>query len=74
MLRVLTLEGRGASTIRTVYATENRFEFLAPNLAWQGNKHLVMRAAVLPLATPLALNASASSMCSYHPLTNPLAR
>jgi hypothetical protein len=42
MLRVLTLEGRGTSTIRTVYATENRFEFLAPNLAWQGNDRLVL--------------------------------
>lgn len=42
MLRVLTLEGRGASTIRTVYATENRFEFLAPNLTWQGNERLVL--------------------------------
>jgi hypothetical protein len=42
MLRVLTLEGRGASTIRTIYAAENRFEFLAPNLAWQGNGRLVV--------------------------------
>ena len=42
MLRVLTLEGRGTSTIRTVYATENRFEFLAPNLSWQGNDRLVL--------------------------------
>jgi hypothetical protein len=42
MLRVLTLEGRGASTIRTVYAAENRFEFLAPNLAWQGNERLLV--------------------------------
>jgi hypothetical protein len=42
MLRVLTLEGRGASTIRTVYAADNRFEFLAPNLAWQGNERLVI--------------------------------
>ena len=41
-VRVFTLEGRGASTIRTVYATENRFEFLAPNLAWQGNNKLVL--------------------------------
>ncbi|RIK36297.1 MAG: hypothetical protein DCC57_22595 [Chloroflexi bacterium] len=40
-LRVLTLSGRGASTIRTVYAAENRFEFLAPNLGWQGNERLV---------------------------------
>jgi hypothetical protein len=42
MLRVLTLEGRGTSTIRTVYAAENRFEFLAPNLAWQGTDRLVI--------------------------------
>jgi hypothetical protein len=42
MLRVLTLAGRGTSTIRTVYAADNRFEFLAPNLAWQGNDRLVV--------------------------------
>ena len=42
MLRVLTLEGRAASTIRTVYVTDNRFEFLAPNLQWQGNDRLVI--------------------------------
>ena len=42
VLRVLTLTGRGASTIRTVYVTENRFEFLAPNLAWQGSDRLVV--------------------------------
>lgn len=41
-VRVLTLAGRGASTIRTVYETENRFEFLAPNLGWQGNDRLVV--------------------------------
>ncbi len=41
-VRVLTLAGRGASTIRTVYASENRFEFLAPNLAWQGNDRLFL--------------------------------
>jgi hypothetical protein len=40
-LRVLTLEGRGASTFRTVYAAENRFEFLAPNVSWQGNERLI---------------------------------
>jgi hypothetical protein len=40
-IRILTLEGRGASTIRTVYASESRFEFLAPNLAWQGNERLI---------------------------------
>jgi hypothetical protein len=40
-VRVLTLSGPGASTIRTVYVTENRFEFLAPNLGWQGNERLV---------------------------------
>jgi len=44
-LRVLTLSGRGASTIRTVYATENRFEFLAPNLGWQGNERLIVARA-----------------------------
>lgn len=41
-VRILTLSGRGASTIRTVYASENRFEFLAPNLAWQGNDRLIL--------------------------------
>jgi len=41
-VRLLTLEGRGANTIRTVYATETQFEFLAPNLAWQGNDRLYL--------------------------------
>ncbi len=41
-VRTLILEGRGANTIRTVYQTENRFEFLAPNLGWQGNDKLVL--------------------------------
>ncbi len=41
-VRLLTLEGRGASTIRTVYETENQSEFLAPNLAWQGNDRLYL--------------------------------
>jgi hypothetical protein len=41
-VRILILSGRGASTIRTVYQTENRFEFLAPNLSWQGNDTLIL--------------------------------
>lgn len=39
---LLTLSGRGASIIRTVYATETRFEFLAPDIAWQGNDRLLL--------------------------------
>lgn len=39
-VRLLILEGRGANTSRTVYASETRFEFLAPALAWQGNDRL----------------------------------
>ena len=39
---MLTLFGRGASTIRTVYGSESRFEFLAPNLEWLGNDRLVL--------------------------------
>ena len=42
VLRVLALSGRAAGTSRTVYVTENRFEFLAPNLEWQGNERLVV--------------------------------
>ncbi len=41
-VRLLTLEGRGASTIRAVYETENPVEFLAPNLSWQGNDRLYL--------------------------------
>ncbi|GIV76606.1 MAG: hypothetical protein KatS3mg050_1000 [Litorilinea sp.] len=41
-VRVYTLLGRGASTIRTVYESESRFEFLAPNLAWLGDDRLVV--------------------------------
>ncbi|NJN83860.1 MAG: hypothetical protein HC802_17350 [Caldilineaceae bacterium] len=38
----MTLTGRGASTIRTVYESENRFEFLAPNLGWLGEDRLLL--------------------------------
>jgi len=41
-VNVLTLTGRGASIIRTAYATETRFEFLAPELSWQGNERLLL--------------------------------
>jgi hypothetical protein len=41
-VNVLTLAGRGASIIRTAYATETRFEFLAPELAWQGVERLLL--------------------------------
>ena len=41
-VRLLTLEGRGANTIRTVYETENQTEFVAPDLAWQGNDRLYL--------------------------------
>ena len=39
-VNLLTLAGRGASVIRTAYATESRFEFLAPRLAWQENDRI----------------------------------
>jgi hypothetical protein len=41
-VRLFTLEGRGANTIRPVYASENAREFLAPNLTWQGNDRLFL--------------------------------
>ncbi|MCB0135824.1 MAG: hypothetical protein KDD75_12020 [Caldilineaceae bacterium] len=41
-VNMLTLSGRGASIIRTAYVTETRFEFLAPELAWQGNDRLLL--------------------------------
>jgi hypothetical protein len=44
-LRVLILEGRGANTFRTVYSTESRFEFLAPDVGWQGNGRLIVARA-----------------------------
>jgi hypothetical protein len=40
-LRILTLAGRGAGAIRTVYRAETRFEFLAPELDWQGGEHVL---------------------------------
>lgn len=40
--RLLVLEGRGANTIRTLYAAETRFEFLAPTLAWQSSDRLLL--------------------------------
>jgi hypothetical protein len=41
-LNLLTLSGRGASLLRTVYTSETRFEFLAPQLAWQGPDQLLL--------------------------------
>ena len=41
-VNMLTLSGRGASIIRTVYTTETRFEFLAPDLVWQGSDRLLL--------------------------------
>jgi len=41
-VNMLTLSGRGASIIRTAYVAETRFEFLAPELAWQGNDRLLL--------------------------------
>ncbi|MCB0130332.1 MAG: SH3 domain-containing protein, partial [Caldilineaceae bacterium] len=40
-LKLLTLAGRGASTVRTLYATETAYEFLAPALDWLDNNRLV---------------------------------
>ncbi len=40
-IKLLTLEGRGSSTIRTVYQTETRLEFLAPLLTWQDDETLL---------------------------------
>jgi hypothetical protein len=40
-VKLLTLEGRGSSTIRTVYQTETRLEFIAPLLTWQDNETLL---------------------------------
>ena len=39
---LLTLSGRGASLLRTVYRSETRFEFLAPQAAWQGTDRLLL--------------------------------
>ncbi len=41
-LNLLTLSGRGASILRTVYTSESRFEFLAPALAWQSADQLLL--------------------------------
>jgi hypothetical protein len=40
VLRLLTLSGRGANTIRTVEGAQTDFEFLAPDLSWQGADRL----------------------------------
>ena len=40
-VKLLTLEGRGSSTIRTIYQTETRLEFIAPLLIWQDNETLL---------------------------------
>jgi hypothetical protein len=39
-IRLLTLAGRGANTTRPVYVAESRFEFLAPQVAWQDDERL----------------------------------
>lgn len=41
-VNLLTLSGRGASLLRTVYTSESRFEFLAPEIAWQGPDRLLL--------------------------------
>ena len=41
-VNLLTLSGRGASIVRTAYTTETRFEFLSPDIAWQGNDRLLL--------------------------------
>jgi hypothetical protein len=40
-LKVLTLEGQGASTIRTAFAAGDELEFLAPLVEWQGDAGLL---------------------------------
>jgi hypothetical protein len=66
-VRVLTLEGRGANTIRTVYAVANRFEFLSPTLGWQGNDRLYLarsRFAVIQVQLPAPGEQSAGSIAT----------
>ena len=41
-LQVLQLTGPETGTTQTLYQSENQFEFLAPNLAWQGNHRLLL--------------------------------
>ncbi|MCS6828469.1 MAG: SH3 domain-containing protein [Caldilinea sp.] len=41
-LNILTLAGRGASTIRTAYVTETRFEFLGSGVTWQGSERVIL--------------------------------
>ncbi len=40
-IKLLTIEGRGSSTIRTIYQAETRQEFIAPLLTWQDNETLL---------------------------------
>jgi hypothetical protein len=40
-LNLLALLPRGEGSTSTVYRSETRFEFLAPQLAWQGNERLL---------------------------------
>jgi len=41
-LRMLALTGQEIGEVKTLYQSENEFEFLAPNLAWQGNHRLLL--------------------------------
>ena len=41
-LNLLTLSGVDAGSIQTIYETQTRSEFLAPQLTWRGNRRLVV--------------------------------
>lgn len=41
-LKLLGLTGESAGATQVVYQTETRFEFLAPNLAWRGNRRILL--------------------------------
>lgn len=55
-IKMLTLSGPEASTIRTVYQTETALEFIAPLLVWQDNETLLTARSRFAAAGALALD------------------
>lgn len=70
-IRLLTLEGRGANTSRTVYTTTDRFEFLAPQLAWQGTERLMLIRSRFAAGDELALDQFGVATLQLPPVGNP---
>lgn len=70
-VRLLTLEGRGANTSRTIYTTTNRFEFLAPQLAWQGTDRLMLIRSRFAAGDEFTFDQFGMTLLQLPPVGNP---